>query len=788
MAGDSASIRSDIYSLGVMLYQLVVGDLTRPLTADWTEEVEDALLREDLRHCCARRPEDRFAGASQLAMSLRGYDRRKQKLEERSKAERKAQQRHRLVRLTSSIAVLLLMLTLALGYGLKEAEKQRRVAEANLYAADINLAFRYFQENNLEVALDLLERHRPKPGQRDLRDWEWAYLWQQCQSDERCTLGSHSNFVNALAISPDAQLLASGGRDQTVKVWELDRTDCVATLLLEEQCRSLDFSPDGRWLATGMGSGAGGIRLYDTQSWKPAVDFGGGTLVRTVAFSPDGQQLATGGPTESVLWDLTTQEQIVTLPGRDGDDSGASFDFSPDGRWLAYARSDKGEQVCFWDVIQRQEVAALHGHEGRVTSVVYSPDGTLLATSSWDETVRIWDARHRESVATLTNHTAWVSSVAFSPDGATLVSVGADHLIRLWSTTDWRQVGTLKGHRHEIWALAIAPHGRWLATGSKDESVRVWDLAPPAPRRTILPRPQNLAQAVLSAGAIFPMRYTDGTIRYAELPMSPKPSPCASPFAITEITSSAISADGEIMAHGLTNHTVRIWETESQAERWTLGPFAAPIHRLSFSTDGKRLAGLTTDSRFLYVWSVIDGQQLVMATSTLGAVLLTASPLFSPDTQSLAMGHTSGDVSLWQLGGKRAGIRLAGHKGAVFSLAFSPNGRLLATTSDDGTMKLWDTTSCEEQCTLRGQLLSLHGVGFAPSGRRVAAGTGGGRVSMWDVETLQQLATFEGPPGRVLWLRFHPDTQSLVAVSWDELHLLTVPSWEDLEPQSAQPQ
>jgi WD40 repeat protein len=143
--------------------------------------------------------------------------------------------------------------------------------------------------------------------------------------------------------------------------------------------------------------------------------------------------------------------------------------FSPDGKYLALGSMDG--TVILWDVIQREQVAALNGHKWAVLSVAFSPDGKYLASGSMDDTVILWDVIQRKQVAILTGHTSWVCSVSFSPDGKYIASGSDDNTVIIWDAVEKKQVAQLDGHTSRVSSVAFSSDGKWLASGSEDGTV-----------------------------------------------------------------------------------------------------------------------------------------------------------------------------------------------------------------------------------------------------------------------------------------------------------------------------
>ena len=267
-----------------------------------------------------------------------------------------------------------------------------------------------------------------------------AELARQCAEklvdkflDSKTLVLTADSEVYSVAFSPDGILVASGGKYNTIRMWEVSTGREVRVLKGHaEAVRSVAFSPDGRFLASGSWDDT--IRLWEVSTGREIrVLKGHSHTVLSVAFSHDGRLLTSGSWDKTIrMWEVSTGREIRVLKGhRDivGRGIVGSVAFSPDGRLLASGANDK---TGLWEAQTGREVGVLKGHGGAVISVAFSPDSRLLASGSWDDTIRLWEVSTGREIRVLKGHTQTVLSVAFSLDGRLLASGSIDKTIRIW--------------------------------------------------------------------------------------------------------------------------------------------------------------------------------------------------------------------------------------------------------------------------------------------------------------------------------------------------------------------
>ena len=449
---------------------------------------------------------------------------------------------------------------------------------------------------------------------------------------------------------------------------------------------------------------------------------------------------------------------------------------------------------------QLPEGAKFRIGKGRVTDIAYSPDSTLLAVAT---PIGIWlyDASTAEARTVLTADTYGISSISFSPDGKTLAGGGPAEIIYLWDVDTGECHHSFVGHNGEIFKVLFSADGNTLAAVSIHD-ISLWDVTT-GTHEAKLPGFSNRGRSLWLNGdqVAFALPW-DKDIRLSDKMLEGH---------TRSVESVLFSPDGQTLASGSHDRTLRLWDVATGTEKKTLKGHKKSINSMVFSRDGRMLVStsdntvrlwdvdrgtlkktfrepnvshvaLSADGKtvaswgsdhILYLWDAVTGNPKKTITGHIGGI---SALSFSADGATLAIG-ASKEILLWDAIEGLHKNTLFGHKERVECVAFNPNGRTLASGSMDKTVRVWDAETGRQRKIIKGYVsgrdtyFAIRNVVFSSDGSTLASSSADGSVQLWDAATGKSKKILSGHTDDVETLVFSPDGRTVVggASEWNKI-------------------
>ena len=467
----------------------------------------------------------------------------------------------------------------------------------------------------------------------------------------------------------------------------------------------------------------------------------------SVAISSPGQYWAVGSRRGEVrVW--KERGRLLHLAWQAHTDVVSTLTFSPDGSTLASGSWDG--TLKLWNL---QDGALLWRgrHTNTISCLAFSPDGRLLASSGRDATVQFWDA-HSGTNLQILPHPGSVYRVTWSPDGGLLASGDFAGSIRLWQvqkTAPARCVQTIEGHTDRVLGLTFAPDGRTLASGSWDRTVKLWEVVNGRLLQTLSGHRDKVHCVAWSPdGCTVASGSVDKTIWLYDIVQGY--SQVALRGHSAAVYSLAFTSDSASLLSGGEDDTLRVWDVASRQCVRVMQGYAIGIYEIDWSPDGMHLVSGGTDM-LVTIWDVTTGT----ASKVLrGHNWIVNGVAWSPDGRWLASCELHTLIRLWDATSGACVQTLQDLAASPLDVAWSPDGQLLAWGTDQHGILVWDMTKQGLLWDKRPLSTIIHYVAWSPDGTRVVGGGDDGSLYLWEIAdgTLRQrLPGHQGMAARVVW-------------------------------------
>jgi WD40 repeat protein len=438
--GEEPDRRSDLFSLGAILYEMCAGEppfkgssalmILRQITESKhrpLREVDPSLpdwLTETIERLLAKKPADRIQSAAQLA-ELFDFEWALMKTTSEDvptvcqEEERRATRRHRVI----AVAVGATFLAVGLLGGWFLASRQPAAPGAVSSAEPAAML-----SGNAGAVWSVSFNAQNDTLAMAVEDGS-VRLWDLPNRSVRATLNAHRGTVWSTAFSHQGNMLVTAGDDGAIKIWELGQTEPVKSLSSPHSVRSIVVSNDDQLVYSGDRNGE--LRVFPIAHDGEEIKAQQPGSVHVIALSPNGETLATGGSDKIVrLWNAKTLSQRLPL----------------------------------------------EAHNGPIYGLSFNANGDRLASVGWDKNVRIWDVASGQLLKSWEAHTSDIWTVAFSTAGNQLVTGGTDGAVKLWNSETGELLDTFLGHNIAVHMVAFSDDGRQIASGGRDGNVRIWNL------------------------------------------------------------------------------------------------------------------------------------------------------------------------------------------------------------------------------------------------------------------------------------------------------------------------
>lgn len=444
-----------------------------------------------------------------------------------------------------------------------------------------------------------------------------------------------------------------------------------------------------------------------------------------------------------------------------------SIAFSPDGTLLASGSYDTAIRI--WDVESGHCTLTIEPNHTMVKSVCFSPDRNLLAAGYYDQALEVWDVRNGQRVTSLTGLATGTTCLSFSPDGKFLAASSLDSFLRVWSMESNECILKIQTGNRRLFSVTFSPDGVLLASGGMNQEIQIWSVESGVCTSTLRGHSDRITTLHFGrSGTLLASGSADSTARLWDLQTGEIKRILEGHRG--EVTCVTLSPDESVLASASADSTIRLCNSHTGECVATLHGHAGSVNSVCFSANGEWLASGAHDHAVV-LWRVKEVVRGCMADPPRQIDVINCAdvhshavvPVGGESRQPkrcpvIVTGSKSGEIRLWGLQSGMFLDQLDSDQKYVTSVCWSPDGRFLATSANDCDIRLWDLTESKQPIRrLSGHDHSVTCITFSPDGKMIASASLDRRIGMWDRESGECRYLLEGDSRFLASVCFSPD-------------------------------
>lgn len=779
--GENITIASDIYSLGVILYEILTGGRphnfkgkslnqilqivtnSEPKAPDVSNEL-DAITLKSL----SPNPSNRYQTAEEFSQDISNY------LNNLPISARpntffyqleKTIMRHKLT--TAITALILLILIGWMSTVVWQTSSAKTLAAENrksAYAAEMILAANEYENTNLNRVNELVQKYQPEDNEEDLRGFEWFFLKNLLNPTSKITSFLHKDEVWNLEFSPNGKLLTTVSNDNIVRVWDVEKAEVISQTTDQKGAWKCSYFPDNTRFAVSMSSaGNPVVKVFETETAKEVLTLNGHTKrVRAVAVAPDGKTIASGSQDGTVrIWDAETGKELN------------KFEFSTIEKGIEindvqFSKSGEKLVVIGFETLavfntktwQKTVIDITQFADRNITlfgwKVVFSPLEKTIALGNFQGEVVFLDADKLKIIRALKLHQANVKSLAFSNDGKILATGSWDRTVKFIDVQTGEIINELRGHFAGIHEVVFTSDGKKFATASADFNVNLWNPEQVLKSNSI---PTNAAISIFTNKNKNIITWASASGEFTNWDLQNKKKNWSVNSKINVYSADASNITNQLI-FGERDGFISIYNLLEGKELRRFNVYDKTIYAIKFSADGKQIFATYEDGTI----KAINAETAAEVFSIKSSNEIIKGLAVSPNGKYFASGGNDKTVRVFESETGKELFKFDSHTKPLYSVVFSADSSLMVSIGADDIARIWRVSDGQLLHELTGMSAGIFAVAFSPDSKRLATASDVGIIRLWDVESGKQVLAFTASQRVVNQLKFSEDGKTLISI------------------------